>query len=134
MQSGSGQSKSVWLTTNPTIPAVHDLPEGADVCIVGAGIAGLSCAYMLLREGKKVVVVDDGPIAGGETCRTTAHLASIIDDRFSEIERLHGEEGSRIAYEGNAAAIDAIERIARDEQIDCEFRRLDAYLFQGRDT
>jgi glycine/D-amino acid oxidase-like deaminating enzyme len=39
----------------------------ADVCVVGAGIAGITTAYLLSREGKKVVVLDDGPIAGGQT-------------------------------------------------------------------
>ena len=37
----------------------------ADVCIVGAGIAGMTTAYLLSREGKSVVVLDDGPLAAG---------------------------------------------------------------------
>lgn len=48
----------------------------SDVCVVGAGIAGMSAAYMLTREGKSVVVLDDGPIGGGQTARTTAHLSN----------------------------------------------------------
>jgi hypothetical protein len=78
-----------------------------------------------------VIVVDAKPIAGGESGRTSAHLASAIDDRFIEIEKRHGVEGSRIQYESHNAAIDQIERIVRDEQIDCDFTRLDGYLFLG---
>src|ERR1700728_4157911 len=99
-----------------------------DVCVVGAGIAGLTTAYFLAGEGKSVVVLDEGPIASGQTGRTSAHLASAIDDRFVEIERQHGKEKLRLAYQSHAAAIDTIERIVRDEKIDCEFKRLDAFL------
>ena len=54
-----------------------------DVCVVGAGIAGLTTAYLLAKEGRAVVVLDSQPeIAAGETEYTTAHLSSVIDDRF----------------------------------------------------
>lgn len=101
----------------------------ADVCIVGAGIAGLTTAYLLLREGHTVVVLDDGLCASGETGRTTAHLSNAVDDRYFEIERLHGEEGARICAESHSAAIDRIEAIAREEAIKCDFMRLDGFLF-----
>lgn len=106
-------------------------PSGAlDVCIVGAGIAGLSVAYQLARAGKKVAVFDDGPVGGGNTGRTTAHLASVIDDRFTEVERVRGVEFSKLAAHSHAAAIDTIEETAGREKIDCDFQRLDGYLFQ----
>lgn len=101
----------------------------ADVCIVGAGIAGLTTAYLLAKEGKSVVVLDDGEIGGTMTSRTTAHLANALDDRYYELERLHGEEGARIAAASHTAAIDEIERIVISEGIECEFERLDGYLF-----
>lgn len=100
-----------------------------DVCIVGAGIAGMSTAYMLAREGKAVVVLDDGPIGGGMTARTTAHLTNALDNRYFEIERLHGQEGARLAAESHTAAINAIEAIVKREAIRCEFARLDGFLF-----
>jgi glycine/D-amino acid oxidase-like deaminating enzyme/nitrite reductase/ring-hydroxylating ferredoxin subunit len=101
----------------------------ADVCIVGAGIAGMTTAYLLAREGKSAVVLDDGPIGGGMTARTTAHLVNALDDRYFELERLHGEEGARLAAESHTAAINAIEAIVEQEAIKCEFERLDGYLF-----
>ena len=42
---------------------------------------------------------------------------------------MHGAEAARLAAESHTAAIDAIERIAREEQIECGFERLDGYLF-----
>ena len=105
--------------------------ERADVCIIGAGIAGLTSAYLLVRSGKSVVVVDDGPIVSGETERTTAHLVTALDDRYIELERLHGKQGAQLAATSHLAAIDTIERIVRDEKINCDFERLDGYLFNA---
>jgi glycine/D-amino acid oxidase-like deaminating enzyme/nitrite reductase/ring-hydroxylating ferredoxin subunit len=101
----------------------------ADICIVGAGIAGMTAAYVLGKQGKRVVVLDDGPIGGGETGRTTAHLSNALDDRYFEIERLHGEKGIRLAAKSHTAAISFIEATIADENIDCDFERVDGYLF-----
>src|SRR5829696_3508612 len=101
----------------------------ADVCIVGAGIAGMTTAYLLAREGRSVIVLDDGRIGGGMTERTTAHLSNAIDDRYFEIERLHGEKGARLAAQSHTAASDRIEAIVAEEGIACDFERLDGYLF-----
>src|SRR4051812_10842125 len=92
----AGHKISLWEATTETGP-LNPLRENiqTDVCIVGAGIAGLSVAYRLVRDGQKVVVIDDGLIGRGMTGRTTAHLASAQDDGFAEIESLHGEEGAR---------------------------------------
>ena len=126
----NGRTTSVWMATATMPPEpLLESDARADVCIVGAGIAGLTTAYLLAKEGKRVIVVDDGPTAGGETCRTTAHLVSALDDRFHHLERLHGAEGARLAAQSHAAAIDRIERIVHAENIDCGFVRLDGYLF-----
>lgn len=102
-----------------------------EVCIVGAGIAGLTTAYLLAREGRRVVVLDHAAPGGGETGRTTAHLASAIDDRFYEVAARRGREAARLAGESHRSAIDLIERIANEEKIDCGFRRVDGFLFAG---
>jgi len=124
------QTLSVWTDT-AAIPLETPLTErvNADVCIVGAGIAGMTTAYLLAREGKSVVVLDDGAIGGGMTGRTTAHLVNALDDRYFELERLHGEDGARLAAESHTAAIDKVEQIVKEEKIACEFERLDGYLF-----
>ena len=71
----NGRTTSVWMGATETRDESPLLLDAhADVCIVGAGIAGLTTAYLLSQEGKRAIVVDDGPTAGGETCRTTAHL------------------------------------------------------------
>jgi glycine/D-amino acid oxidase-like deaminating enzyme/nitrite reductase/ring-hydroxylating ferredoxin subunit len=126
-----GQSSSVW--TNVSMPMQPPLTEdaSADVCIVGAGIAGITTAYLLARAGKSVIVLDDSAIGSGETGRTTAHLAYEIDDRIAAIEKMHGEDAARLAVSSHMAAINRIEEIVALEQIDCDFHRLDGYLIRG---
>lgn len=130
MNNDSGNTTSVWMNTFRVPPEAQLATDiKTDVCIVGAGIAGMTTAYLLSREGRSVVVLDDGAIGGGMTGRTTAHLVNALDDRYFELERLHGGEGARLAAESHTAAIDKIEAIVREEQISCEFVRLDGYLF-----
>ena len=130
MISDSGRTVSVWMAS-ADVPGFLPLEENlaTDICIIGAGITGLTSAYLLSQLGHRVVVLDDGPIGGGETGRTTAHLSNALDDRYFELEKLVGEEGVRFAAESHTAAIKRIEDIARSEAIDCDFRRLDGYLF-----
>ena len=130
MRSDSGYTTSVWMdsTDAPQLPRVTQ-DMRTSVCIVGAGIAGMTTAYQLARAGRAVIVIDDGQIGGGETGRSTAHLTAALDDRYYNIEKLHGAEGARLAAESHAAAIARIESIASLEDIDCDFERLDGYLF-----
>src|SRR5688572_28837941 len=103
----------VWAA-DESMPRCSPLSENltTDVCIVGAGLAGLTTAYLLTLAGKAVVVVDDGPLAGGMTTVTTAHLANALDDRYFEIERVRGERAAQLAAESHTAAINRIELIA----------------------
>ncbi len=105
-----------------------------DICIIGAGIAGLTTAYRLVKMGKAVVVLEGkSKVAAGESIATTAHLASYIDDGFDHVRSVRGAEAVRLAYESHAAAIDFIETVVALEKIDCDFRRVPGYLFPGAD-
>ncbi len=129
------RNEPIWGTT-ARLPTFSPLGEDtqADVCIVGAGISGLTTAYLLTQAGKSVIVLDDGEIVSGMTGATTAHLANALDDRYFEIERLHGEDGARIAAQSHTAAINQIESIVQREGIDCDFSRLTGYLFRAPDS
>ncbi|MFO0787987.1 MAG: FAD-dependent oxidoreductase [Pirellulales bacterium] len=123
-------TSSVWAKTVRR-PRGTTLSENvhADVCIVGAGIAGVTTGFLLAKAGQRVVILDDGPIGGGMTEVTTAHLSDEIDDGFQQMERWHGENGTRLAAESHAASIDTIESIIKELAIDCDFKRIDGYLF-----
>jgi glycine/D-amino acid oxidase-like deaminating enzyme/nitrite reductase/ring-hydroxylating ferredoxin subunit len=132
MDETSGSRQSIWLDT-ATIGRRLPLQANADVdvCVIGAGIAGLTTAYRLARDGRSVIVLEDGEIGSGETGRTTAHLVKALDDFYKEIRRLHGEEGARLAADSHTAAIDFVEQVVHEENIDCDFERVDGYLFLG---
>lgn len=132
IQSGmvsSGENNTYWLDTamqSEYTPVSADLET--EVLIIGGGIAGISCAYNLRKAGLRVTLVEDGLIGSGETGRTTAHITSSLDDRYTEIEKSFGEDGSRLAAASHTAAIDWIEAVVEREQIACNFKRVDGYL------
>jgi glycine/D-amino acid oxidase-like deaminating enzyme/nitrite reductase/ring-hydroxylating ferredoxin subunit len=120
---------SVWSAT-AEMPVYPPLSANinAEVCVIGAGLAGVTTAYLLARQGVSVAVVEALDIGAGETSRTTAHIA-VPDDRYSHIEQAYGPDAARLVADSFAAAIDFIETTVRTEQIDCAFERLDGYLF-----
>src|SRR5262245_22233131 len=89
----SGLSTSSWMATTPAEalrPLDRDLT--VDCCVIGAGISGLTTAYLLLEAGRQVTVIDDGPIGSGETGRTTAHLVNALDDRYARLIAWRGAD------------------------------------------
>ena len=128
----SGKTESSWFVDVDSSSLRFQKLEkdiSADVIIVGGGIAGMTTAYLLSKMRKKVAIVDDGNIGSGETGRTTAQITHALDDRYYDIEKMHGRKGARLAAESHTAAIDMVESIVRKENIDCDFERLDGYLF-----
>jgi glycine/D-amino acid oxidase-like deaminating enzyme/nitrite reductase/ring-hydroxylating ferredoxin subunit len=129
MNTSNGASISPWL-------ASAGLPEFAplagdvhtQVCVIGAGIAGLSSAYLLAREGKHVVLIDALGIGAGETGRTTAHI-SVPDEWYRDLEEGFDGEHAKLVADSFKQATNLIESIVRGEQIDCAFERLDGYLY-----
>jgi hypothetical protein len=136
--STSGNNKSSWYTNIEPIKSIKltdnipsSLLEGelVDVAVIGGGIAGLTTAYLLSKSAKKVAVIEDGYIGSGETGRTTAHITHALDDRYYNLEEKHGLDGARNAANSHTAAIDLIESIINEEKINCDFERLDGFLF-----
>lgn len=124
------RSVSVWEATRaqrrtePLRGEAH-----ADACVIGAGIAGMTLAYLLAKAGKSVIVLEKDAVGAGETGQTTAHLSSALDDYFHVLETVHGQEGARLAFESHQAAIERIGEIAAEEGIDCDYERVDGYYF-----
>ena len=125
----NGTSTSVWMPTAsvPDFPPLSGNVE-TSVCIIGAGIAGVTCAYLLSKEGKDVVLIDAMGIGAGETGRTTAHFFP-PDEWYADIEHSFGPDNARLVADSFAKAVDLVESIVAEEGIDCEFERLDGYLY-----
>lgn len=129
------RTRSPWMEVE-VFPAARRLSGDleADVLVIGSGIAGLSCAYELLRRGRHVTVVDRAAIGSGMTARTTAHLSAISDDGFAAFISRRGEEMARLFHDSHATAIDRIAQIVAAHEIDCRFRRLDGLLFAAEEA
>src|SRR5512132_461555 len=121
-------SQSLWRATSHLAPRLSALPREVDVLVVGAGITGLTAAYLLARSGRRVAVVERERIGAGESGNTSAHLTQITDLRITQLAKRFGREAARLAWDGGGAAIDLIESIVERESIDCGFVRVPGWL------
>ncbi|MBI4405816.1 MAG: FAD-dependent oxidoreductase [Deltaproteobacteria bacterium] len=100
-----------------------------EVCVVGAGIAGLTTAVQLARAGRKVVLLDKGSIAGGETGCTTAHITEVLDMRYADLISKFGMENTRQVRASSRAAMDLIAQFVKELNIQCAHQSLSGYLY-----
>ena len=122
------QSSPVSSVGQPEFPSLtEDLTT--EVVVVGGGIAGLSVAYALTRAGRKCVVIERNLVGGATGLVSSAHLADAIDGRYFRLQNIYGIENSRGAAKSHSAAINHIDEIVAREHIECDFKRLDGYLF-----
>lgn len=122
--------ESYWVETT-TRPSFSNLRENTivDVCIIGAGITGIMTAYELKDSDLKICLIDKGEVCSGVTQNTTAKITSQHGLIYNYLENNFGIEFARKYLESNQKAIDKIEKIVAKENIDCEFKRLDNYIY-----
>ncbi|MGF1459020.1 MAG: FAD-dependent oxidoreductase [Leptolyngbyaceae cyanobacterium] len=137
MQSGTLQThQSFWIasTLQSNYPALTtDL--AVDVAIVGAGMAGITTAMLLKKAGKTVAVLEAGQVAEGASGHTTAKITSLHQLKYAGLIKSMGEAKAGVYGASNQAAIEQMATLVRDEQIDCDFERKDAFTFaQDADT
>lgn len=125
---------SVWKATAEKSnypPLKKDI--SVDVAIVGGGITGLTCAYLLSKSGKSVVVLEAKEIGDGTTGFSTGNLYSTVDSRLFHIASKFDEETSKKVVESRASAVDLIEDIITQNHIPCDFHRTPWHLFTETD-
>jgi glycine/D-amino acid oxidase-like deaminating enzyme/nitrite reductase/ring-hydroxylating ferredoxin subunit len=118
-----------WLRSAslPTFPSLgRDLT--VDVTVIGAGLTGITAAYLLKNAGLTVALVERETCAQVDTAHTTAHLTMVTDLQLNEMAEKFGAEAARALWDAGRIAIDQIENQISVEGIDCEFRRLPGYL------
>src|SRR4030095_9895971 len=119
----------VWIDDTP----IQKFPKlqrniSADVLVVGAGVTGITAAYLLKKAESTVALVERERVASIDTGHTTAHLTYVTDVQLQELAHNFGEDHAEAAWDAGADAIDEIERIVKEEESDCEFTRVPAYL------
>ena len=116
--------ESYWLdTVAGTEPGVQELPARADVVIVGGGFTGLSAALAFAKKGAKVVLLEAGQLVGEASGRNGGHVNNGLAVDYGSLADRVGKEKAAGWYRAYDAAVDTVERLVRDEQIDCDFAR-----------
>ncbi|WCK56916.1 FAD-dependent oxidoreductase [Aneurinibacillus sp. Ricciae_BoGa-3] len=118
------------------LPAFPKLSEDitVDVAIVGAGISGITTAYLLAKEGVKVALIDAGLILNGTTASTTAKITAQHDIIYDQFIHQLGEEKARLYYEANKDALRFIRKAVQEHSIECQLTKENAYLYTSSDS
>lgn len=121
---------SYWVKSSSTrrFAKLNDNCE-VDVVVIGAGMTGVTTAYLLKKSGCKVALLDRGRVGGFDTFNTTAHLTCVTDARLHKLVSRFGKDTARLVWDGGRAAIDQIFNNIQAGKIDCDFTWVPAYLY-----
>ncbi len=124
-------NNSIWLKDRENRRKFGCLQEDrkVDVCIVGGGITGISCAYDLSKEGLKVAVLEKDEICSKTSGRTTGKITSQHHLFYDYLLNSQGKEFAKKYWKANEKAIDNIEKIIQTEKIDCDFERRSSFVW-----
>lgn len=121
-------TESFWnLPEWPRFPSIAEALD-TDVVVVGAGMTGVSAAYLLKQAGQHVVLLERERFGRQDTYHTTAHLTFVTDLRFTELVKRLGRDHAEAVWDAGKASIDRIEEIVRQERISCDFARVPGFL------
>ncbi|MGY0057786.1 NAD(P)/FAD-dependent oxidoreductase [Streptomyces sp. LZ34] len=114
-----------WLDTAPPLPdrSGKELPDEADIVVVGGGLTGLSTAYHTARKGARVVLVEKDKVGSGASGRNGSMCTQGITIGVAEARRRYGQQRARELYDSFREAVDVVEELTQKEQIDCDFNR-----------
>ncbi|KAK6362631.1 hypothetical protein TWF730_000086 [Orbilia blumenaviensis] len=129
----SGRNDPVWIKSNPydKWPRFKKLEDSIEThtVIAGAGVAGISTAYELVKKGVKVVLVEAREVASGESGRSNGVIGDYLGLSWQDFIKLHGTENARLIYESHRYAITRVHDIAEELGIECEIRRLPCHIW-----
>jgi glycine/D-amino acid oxidase-like deaminating enzyme/nitrite reductase/ring-hydroxylating ferredoxin subunit len=120
------ETTSYW-TASAGLPRFRALDRNldVDVVVVGAGITGLTAAYLLKRAGRRVAVLERRRVGGVDTMATTAHVTCVTDLDLTELVSSFGRDHAQAVWDAGLAAIAQIDSIVRDQAIDCSWTFVD---------
>ena len=123
-------NKSFWLESEKR-KEYESLKEDleCDVCVIGGGMTGISSAYYLSKNSFNVVVLERDRIASKTSGHTTAKITSQHGLFYDYLTNSKGKEFAKKYYKANEKAINNIEQIIKEENIECDFERVDSYVY-----
>ncbi len=123
--------KSFWSLESEKQREFTSLQEDiqVDVCIIGGGIAGLTAAYKLLQEGKRVALLERDTICSHTSAGTTGKVTSQHGILYKYLIDSQGKEFAKKYFEANQMAVLEIEKLIEKEKIACDFEKVNAYVF-----
>lgn len=122
--------KSYWLesTSANAYPRLEaDLQ--ADVCIVGAGIVGVTLAYLLHKQGLNVVILEKDSVLSSTTANTTAKITSQHGLFYTYLINSFSKDFAKKYLYSNENAISSIMHIIQSEKIECDLEIQDSYVY-----
>lgn len=122
---------SLWLDSNKKSNKYPSLSTDleTDICIIGAGIFGLTCAYYLSHLGFQVTVLEKSDIGQKTTGHTTAKITSQHNLFYNYLIHSYGKKFASDYLEANEKAIKNIKKIIDSEKIKCDFEYLNSYVY-----
>jgi glycine/D-amino acid oxidase-like deaminating enzyme len=116
--------ESFWTDTAiPFRGCGGELPARAGVVVIGGGFTGLSAARRLAMRGADVVVLEAGAVAAEASGRNGGHVNNGLALDYATVAARVGSERASAWYRAYDAAVDTVERVVREENIDCSFQR-----------
>ncbi|MFC5451185.1 FAD-dependent oxidoreductase [Paenibacillus aestuarii] len=126
--------ESLWLTSlsNRSYPKLTKNIK-VDIAIIGAGISGITTAYLLSKQGFNVAILEAGRVLNGTSGHTTAKITAQHDLIYDEFISHFGKEQAKLYYESNHEALKFIKQTVHEHQIPCDFSEEDAYIYTKSD-
>lgn len=126
---------SLWAERTPRPDGIAKTLDGdvsVDVLVIGGGMAGMLCAYLLGRAGCSCAVAEQGRVGSGVTQNTTAKVTAQHNLVYDRLMREHGVENARLYYEANQAAVAGLRQLS--DAFPCDFEEKTAYVYAEDST
>ena len=103
-----------------------------DIVIVGGGISGLLMGYRLMQSGREATLIEANTLYSGVTHNTTAHLDAMQGYVYSDLIKTSPQK-AKLYFQSQLDAIEEYQKIIDTYKIDCDFKRLDSFMFTIND-
>ena len=100
-----------------------------DTLIVGGGITGVTCAYILGTKGMSAALIEAGSLCDGTTGNTTAKVTIQHGLIYAHLLTQEGEQTARRYKEAQCSALEFVRDVVNKEKIDCGLTDSTAWLF-----